>query len=94
MFRVEWIQDALDDMMRIWMAANSTCRQEITRASNQLDAVLKHDPVGNSESRREDERVLFIYPLAATIEIDVAKRVVWVLNVWCFRRRATDNGKS
>ena len=27
------------------------------------------------------------YPLGVQVEIDLQKRIVWVLNVWRFRRR-------
>jgi len=87
MFRVEWIQGALDDMIRLWVDADSAMRQEITRASHELDQALRIDPVGASESREENERVVFSYPLAAIIEIDPAKGIVWVLSVWNFHRR-------
>ena len=87
MFRVDWLQGALDDLAGIWMQADSALRQDITAATEALDQELQADPFRNSEAREDEERVLFAYPLAAQIEIDLSARRVWVLHVWRFRRR-------
>jgi hypothetical protein len=87
MFRVEWLQGALDDLMNIWMPADSALRQAITAATHTIDQELQADPFRQSEDRGDNERVLFVYPLGLTIEVDVANRIVWVLEVWRFRRR-------
>ena len=87
MFRVEWIQAALDDLARIWVQADSDLRQAITTATHTLDQELRTDPDRQGESRGEDERVLFAYPLAAQVEVDLRRRIVWVLHGWRFRRR-------
>jgi len=64
MFRVEWLQDALDELTRLWMQADSALRQAITAATHAIDQELQVDPYRQSESREDDERVLFVYPLA------------------------------
>jgi hypothetical protein len=87
MYRVEWLQEALDELTTLWIAADEDLRQEITAATHALDQELQADPYRNSESRGVDERVLFAYPLAILIEIDSQPGIVWVLNVWRFRRR-------
>ncbi len=66
MFRVEWIQEALDELMLIWMQADAALREAITRATNAIDQELRSDPYRQSESRGDEERVLFVYPLAFT----------------------------
>jgi hypothetical protein len=76
MFRVEWLQRALEDLATIWMQADSALRQDITAATEALDQELQADPFRNSEAREEEERVLFAYPLAAQIEIDLSARRV------------------
>jgi hypothetical protein len=81
------LQGALDDLASIWMQADSLLRQDITAATEALDQELQADPFRNSEAREEEERVLFAYPLAAQIEIDLSARRVWVLHIWRFRRR-------
>lgn len=87
MFRVEWIQAALDDLASIWMQADAALRQKITTATQTIDQQLEADPFRQSESREDDERVLFVYPLGAEIEVDLRQRIVWVLHVWQFRQR-------
>ena len=87
MFRVEWLHDALNELASIWTQADSALRQEITKASHALDQQLQADPYQQSESRDPYTRILFEYPLAAQIEIDPHQKVVWVLNVWRFRKK-------
>jgi hypothetical protein len=87
MCRVEWIQDALNDLAALWLQGDTSFRQAITEAANSLDEDLHTDPFRQSESRDEGERVAFAYPLAAQIEVEEQQRRVWVLHVWRFRRR-------
>jgi hypothetical protein len=86
-FRVEWIQAALDELTTIWMQADSSLRQAITASTHTIDTELQADPFRQSESRDDEERVLFVYPLAVQIEVDLQQRIVWVIHVWRFRRR-------
>jgi hypothetical protein len=87
MFRVEWLQEALDELANLWMQADSALRQAITAATHALDQELQVDPYRNSEAREDEERVLFAYPLGVQIEVDLQQRIVWILHVWRFRRR-------
>jgi hypothetical protein len=87
MFRVVWLQEALDDLAAVWVKADSVLREAITTAANAIDQELTSDPYRNSESRDDDTRVLFAYPLALQIDVDLEQRVVWVLHAWRFRRR-------
>lgn len=87
MYDVVWMQEALNDLARIWMQADSVLRQEITRAANALDRELSTNPYLSSESRADDERIIFIYPIGAIISIELGTRTVRILNVWRFHRR-------
>lgn len=87
MFRVEWLQKALDELASAWMKADESLRQAITAATHTLDQELQANPYRQSESRDDEERVLFAYPLAVQVEVDRQQRIVWVLHVWRFRRR-------
>jgi hypothetical protein len=87
MFRVQWLRQADDELARIWTEADASLRQAITVAADALDEQLRADPFRQSESRGGEERVLFVYPLAVQVEVDVQQSVVWVLHVWRFRRR-------
>jgi hypothetical protein len=62
-------------------------RRAITAAIHALDQELQAAPDLLGESRGENERILFAYPVALWIEIDRGQRVVWVLHVWQIRRR-------
>ena len=87
MWRVEWIQSAVDDLTNLWLVADSALRESITIATHTIDDELQVDPFRQSEAREGDERVLFVYPLGVNIEVDQDKHLVWVLGVWRFRRR-------
>jgi hypothetical protein len=82
MFRVEWIQSALDDLNRIWLLLNSAGRRAITQAAHQIDTELTDaaDTVG--EGRTGNLRVHYIPPLGFTYEVDPDGNSVRVLNVW------------
>jgi hypothetical protein len=86
MWRVEWIQDALNELADLWTQADAALRRAITSATHSIDQELQADPFRQSESR-DDERVLFSYPLAVQFEVDEQQRRLWVLHVWRFRRR-------
>lgn len=62
MYEVHWLQGALDDLTTIWLEGDSVLRQAITLATNALDNELARVPFQSSESREENERVLFAYP--------------------------------
>jgi hypothetical protein len=58
MFRVQWLQGALDDLADIWTQADSALRQAITAASQALDQQLQANPYAASGSRDDEERIL------------------------------------
>jgi len=63
MFRVEWIQSALDELTTIWLQAPAAQRAAITSASHSIDRLLETDPHNAGESRPGGNRVLFVAPL-------------------------------
>ena len=85
MFRIEWHPPALDELSEIWMRSDSLARQKITLATNQLDSQLAGNPLQAGESRAGHERVVFLRPLGALIEVDVQRSVVFVMHVWTIR---------
>jgi hypothetical protein len=87
MFRVEWVQIALDELTNIWMQADSSLRKAITSSTHMIDRELQDNPFQQSEFRDDEERVLFVYPLGVQFEVDLQERIIWVLHVWRFRRR-------
>ena len=85
MYRVLWIQSALDDMTNLWINADSATRADINRAADYLEQELQRDPFKSSESRDPGEWVSFSEPLGMLLEIETGQKVVWVLAVWRFR---------
>jgi hypothetical protein len=87
MFRVEWLQSALNELATIWMQAPSARRQAITAASHAIDQQLANNPQEQGESRPKGRRVQFFPPLGVTYRVDVNNAVVVVIHVWLFRQR-------
>jgi hypothetical protein len=87
MFRVDWLQVAVNELAKIWMRADSTERRVITQASNIIDEKLRTDPFGSSESREREDRVLFEPPLGILFRVDLSKRNISVGHVWYYARR-------
>jgi hypothetical protein len=70
MFRVEWLESALDELTTVWMQAESSLRPAITAATHQIDQQLRADPIGCSESRSGETRVLFEKPLGVNFYVE------------------------
>jgi hypothetical protein len=87
MFRVEWLQSALDELADLWTKADPVQRQAITGASHLLDQRLKRDPHVEGESRSRGRRITFAPPLAITFRIEPDGQTVTVLQVRMFRPR-------
>jgi hypothetical protein len=87
MYRVEWLQSALDELADIWTRSNSIERAAITSASHVLDTYLKGDPHDEGESRAHGRRITFVPPLAVTFRIEEDDQTVTVLQVRAFRQR-------
>jgi len=88
MFRVEWLQTALNQLMLIWMSADSALRQAITTATHQIDQQLTTDPLGASESRSGGRRILLASPLGILFRMEADGQTVSVLRVWLFRKHS------
>jgi hypothetical protein len=88
MFRVEWRDAALNELATLWMEADSNQRRAITQTTNVIDEKLGTDPVGETESRERDDRVLFEPPLGILFQVDLSARNVSVDHVWFYPRRA------
>lgn len=87
MFTVRWTRSALNELAALWTQANSDLRQAITAATNQIDHALQQDPDGQGESRSEEERIWFVFPLGIRYEVDDQRNIVRVLQAWNQRRR-------
>jgi len=87
MFRVRWKRSAVNDLARIWVAADSALRQAITAASYNVEFRLRVDPRNEGESRPGGRRITFEPPLAVTFCIGKDGRTVSVLHVRLVKRR-------
>ena len=87
MFRVDWLQSALNELADLWTQADSDQRQVITEACHAIEQRLARDPEQESESRPAGRRITFAPPLAATYRIEEDERTVTVVHVRMFRHR-------
>lgn len=87
MFRVEWLQTALDELANLWTQADSAQRQAITSATHNLENRLQRDPANEGESRSGDHRITFVAPLAIRFKIEADGQTVTILHVRLFGRR-------
>jgi hypothetical protein len=85
MFRVVWLQSALDELTLIWIGADSPTRQAVTAATNAIDQALAVNPEEQGESREEGERILISFPLG--VLFDISGNTVHVLHVWLIQQR-------
>ena len=89
MFRVEWLQLAMDQLSDLWLQADSELRQALAGATDAVDRQLRRDPLNQGESRSRDLRIAFFAPLAVTFRVDADDRVVQVVAIRLFRRRSS-----
>ena len=87
MYRVEWLDAALDELARLWVQADANLRQALTNASRRIDQRLERDPLNEGESRSNGRRITFVPPLAVTFRVDVATRTVTVVEIVLFQPR-------
>jgi hypothetical protein len=71
---------AEQELARLWNGAPD--RGAVTAAANQIDALLKTDPLTCGESRSEATRILLVPPLAVLFETSEDDCIVEVLQVW------------
>lgn len=89
MFRVVWLEIALNELAAVWTPADSTQRQAITTATHRVDQRLGNDPHNQGESRPQGQRIMFELPLGLTFEIRPQADEVRVLHVWLVRPRGS-----
>lgn len=87
MYRVEWIQSALDALTEIWLQSDTPRRDSIRDAVDRLEQSLKFDPRHVGESRGGDNRICFVDPLAVKFRIEPRLSLVTVLYVGRIRRK-------
>lgn len=88
MYRVEWLQAALDELAGYWVSADPSERQAITNASHELEQQLRTNAPTQGESRPRGRRIAFVPPLALTFRIEPDGKTVTVLHARAYWRRS------
>jgi hypothetical protein len=83
--RVDWTGPAGNQLADAWTRAPD--RAAVTAAAHAIDVALGRDPVGESESRESDLRVLFRAPIGVLFHLDPEAGAVSVVYCWTFRTR-------
>ena len=86
MYTVIWRPAAERQLASLW--TNAEDRQSVTRAADDIDALLRASPLEVGESRVSNIRILAVSPLCVYYDIHEADRLVAVWAVWQIRRRS------
>jgi len=79
-YTVLWQAVAENQLALLWIDAPD--RDAITAAADELDALLRHDPHSQGESRSGSARLILVPPLAALYDVNDQDRIVRVLKIW------------
>jgi len=77
---VVWTANAHKELVNIWLQAGD--RQNVTKAANQAELLLKRRPDQVGESREQLERILIEWPLTFRYRLIPDDCLVEVLGVW------------
>jgi len=70
-YSVVWNPDAENDLTQMWLA--SRMRHAIRAAADEIDSALVVNPLEYGESRDESRRVMYVWPLGVSFEVDGTK---------------------
>ena len=59
-FTIRWAQAALNELAKAWIEADSSLRNKITAAANQIDILLGANPYQLGESRPDGGKIHFV----------------------------------
>ncbi|MGL4512890.1 MAG: hypothetical protein ACRCT8_07340 [Lacipirellulaceae bacterium] len=79
-YPVYWASIAESQLARIWLGSRH--RGRVTDAANAVDTQLSQDPTSVGESRSDDYRIVFEWPLIVTFRVDHPNQAVFVVAVW------------
>ena len=86
MFRVEWLESALDELTALWTTADTKTRAAVTAAAHAIEERLLADAPNEGESRPEGTRLAFAAPLAITFRMESDGVTATIVHVRLFRR--------
>jgi plasmid stabilization system protein ParE len=78
-YTVIWRPSAEADLADLWIEA--TDRAAVTQAAAEINRMLTADPLNAGESRSGSDRIVFIPPLMALVEVRELDRLVVVMHV-------------
>ncbi len=81
MFLITWTEEAFEQMHRIALQYPHRNRR-LSRALRQMDAHLRDDPLGGSESREDQNRICIVTPLTVYFTIDFEHDTVEITQVY------------
>lgn len=82
-WQVIWVRKAEAELTRLWL--HSADRERLSTAADELDRLLKRDPLAIGESREQNDRVAHVAPLGIEFRVYADDVRVEVLHVWEFR---------
>jgi hypothetical protein len=85
MFQVIFSRASLDEVGAQWAGADDEGRLAIGTAFQQIIHQLRTDPYGESESRADNRRIMFVAPIGVSFEVDDVNQIVNVFTLWVFR---------
>lgn len=80
MFRLKWNDEARAELSVIWYSAQTSDNDLLVWAANDLMFRLERDPNNFGESRPNNMRIAFSWPLA--IWFEVVDETVWIDHIW------------
>lgn len=78
-FRVEWSDDAMANLGRLYLAASD--KRRFTEIANEFDRHLEQTPIAVGRQLVGNRRVLLLVPLMATYDVFLDDRLVEVLSI-------------
>ena len=79
-YEIIWQPRAEDELTRLWL--DSPQRETVRLAADEIDMLLKMNPLDAGESRSDNRRILFVAPLGVVYRVFEVDRRVKVLRVW------------
>jgi len=79
-YSVLWTPTARRLLAQLWL--NASNRNDVQRATDEIDRVLKSDPLNAGESRVVNIRIIIEPPLAAYFDVDEQDRRVTIWRIW------------
>jgi hypothetical protein len=86
MYNVNWREEAVQEIVRVWDNASSELRAAIEQAVESVNETLQQDATVG-ESRTEGLRIWFVPPLGLIFELEEGEGVVRVQHAWVVRPR-------